>query len=67
MNKETLKANNTRIEETLKALNKALAKEDRTKKALDEARGEVKSAKENYTTALEDAKRAVVGSPLPIM
>jgi len=60
MDKETLKANNIRIDDTLKALNKALSKEEKAKEAFTEARAEVKSAKENYSLALDEAKKIIV-------
>ena len=60
MDKETLKANNIRIAETLKTLDRALSKEEKAKEAFTEARAEVKSAKENYALALDEAKKIIV-------
>jgi len=60
MDIETLKANNIRIADALKALNQALSKEDRAKKALSKARSDVASAKENYALALDEAKKVIV-------
>jgi len=60
MDIEILKANNIKIAEALKALNQALLKEDKTKKALEKARVEVKSAKENYSLALDEAKKVII-------
>jgi len=60
MDKEILKANNIRIDDALKILNKALSQEDKAKEALNKARAEVKSAKENYSLALDEAKKIIV-------
>lgn len=59
MDKELLEANNAKITETLKALNKALSKEDNAKKALASAREEVRTTKESYVLALDEAKKIV--------
>ena len=60
MDIETLKANNIRIAEALKTLNHALSKEEKAKKVLEKARAEVRSAKESYTLALDEAKKVIV-------
>lgn len=60
MDIEILKANNIRIDEALKILNKALSKEEKAKEASTEARAEVKLAKDNYALALDEAKRVIV-------
>ena len=60
MDVEILKSSNQRISDTLKALNQALAKEERAKRVFAKARTDVATAKDAHLLALDDAKKAIV-------
>ena len=60
MDIEALKADNQKISDALKALNQALAKEDKAKKVHDKAKTEVKTAKEAYVLAIDDVKKTLI-------
>ena len=57
----TFKDSTDKIDETSKAYQRALAKEEKIKSALNEAKSETKVAKEAYANALEEAKKVVSG------
>jgi len=60
MDIEALKADNQKISDALKALNRALAKEDKTKKAYNKAKAETNTAKEAYTFALDEVRKTII-------
>ena len=60
MDIEALKLSSQKTSDTLKALNQALAKEDKAKKTLNKTRADVAVAKDAHLIALDDAKKAIV-------